>query len=114
MQQLQYNIRRPSALEELHRAAPPMDHTRSTLPSPRWSDATMCPTCGSWATHAISPGAGPYVASLTCHCGQRIQWFSKYQLKQYLLTQQALSQDWPTTIALAFQAALRHQKGGGR
>jgi hypothetical protein len=46
MQQFEYTTRRPSALEELHRAAPPMDPQRSTLPSPSWSDATMCPTCG--------------------------------------------------------------------
>jgi hypothetical protein len=114
MQQFEYTTRRPSALEELHRAAPPMDPQRSTLPSPSWSDATMCPTCGSCGPHTLSPGAGPWHAQLTCRCGQHVRWLSKYQLKQHLLTQQALSQNWPTTMALAFQAALGRQKGGQR
>jgi hypothetical protein len=68
-----------------------------------------CPTCGSCSPHALSPGAGPYVARLTCHCGQHVRWLSKYQAKQYHIVQQPSSQDWPTTMALAFQAALGDQ-----
>jgi hypothetical protein len=92
MQQLQYTTRHTSPLEV----------------------SRPCPACGSGGPYDLSPGAGPWHAQLTCRCGQHVRWLSKYQAKQYHLTQQAPSQAWPTTIALAFQAALGRQKGGQR
>ena len=101
-----------SSMKHSNTLSPGMPSSSASTPL-RWSDTTTCPTWGLvWPAYP-RPWRWPWHAQLICRCGQHVRWLSKYQLEQYP-TQQALSQAWPTTMALAFQAALRHQKGGGR
>jgi hypothetical protein len=69
-----------------------------------------CSACGSGGPHTLSPGAGPWHAQLTCHCGQHVRWLSKYQTKQYHLAQQRPARRLPDTVmGRAFQAAMQRQ-----